>query len=313
VERLALDGAVRLVPTPRHATVLVVAGEVPPEARIALARIHDHMPHPRATLWWRGAERLRTGRTIGGHAATAARAVSDRAEALRSGAAESEADLLSNTPPNPWDGLGDHGQGGEGMMGGVPYGRPMAMTADDIRDGLALDAYTARLGPFLPAFPPGLVLDVTLQGDVIQSLAVAGAPFAQDDLADAPALAAARMLRLLDLPAQAERLVRAKLTGEAAAASRAARAARHAGALIAIPKGLGELGDGTDARERLRRWLSAADEAASDEAESVDLHALLPGREWHEAMIVLASLGMTQVAGSVAAEAAAVQGTGARS
>src|SRR3546814_18792006 len=71
------------------------------------------------------------------------------------------------------------------MMGGKPYGRPMAMTDEDLRDGLALDAYTACFGPFLSVLPPGLLLELTLQGDVIQSAKVLRAPFAQDG-ADAP-------------------------------------------------------------------------------------------------------------------------------
>ncbi|BBI65518.1 hypothetical protein HSBAA_PA_1210 (plasmid) [Vreelandella sulfidaeris] len=63
------------------------------------------------------------------------------------------------------EGEGDFGQGGEGMMGGVPYGRPMAMNMqEDISDGLTLDSLTFRLGPFFMAFPPGMAAEVTLQG-----------------------------------------------------------------------------------------------------------------------------------------------------
>src|SRR3546814_14512508 len=65
------------------------------------------------------------------------------------------------------------------MMGGKPYGRPMAMTEDDRRDGLALDAYSATFGPFLPVFPPGLQLSLTLQGDVVQSAEVLRPPVHQ--------------------------------------------------------------------------------------------------------------------------------------
>jgi len=310
-EALALERAVRLVPTPRHAAVLIVAGDVPPEWRLALARIHDQMPHPRGTLWWRSRMLLPIGRSVDTDAATAGRTLADLAEGLQAGEVDSEPDLLSDAPPNPWDGRGDHGQGGVGMMGGVPYGRPMAMTADDLRDGLALDAFTARFGPFLPAFPPGLTLDITLQGDVVQSLAVVGAPFAQGDRADSPALAAARMLRLLELPSLAEGLVRAALAADAQAVRRAARSARRAGALIAIPKDLGRLSDGSDARERLRGRLAAADsETPHTGTDRVDLQALLPGLEWHEATLVLASLGIAHLGASLAPEAAARQSVG---
>src|SRR3546814_20246746 len=84
------------------------------------------------------------------------------------GERRSEDDRLPDEPQVAWRGKGDHGQGGEGMMGGKPYGRPMAMTDEDLRDGLALDAYTACFGPFLSVLPPGLMLELTLLGDVIQ-------------------------------------------------------------------------------------------------------------------------------------------------
>src|SRR3546814_4254050 len=92
------------------------------------------------------------------------------------------------------------------MMGGKPYGRPMAMTEDDRRDGLALDAYTATFGPFLPVFPPGLQLSLTLQGDVVQSAEVLRPPVHQA-AGDAPLRRIARLLRLLGLPALAQRLL----------------------------------------------------------------------------------------------------------
>src|SRR3546814_3144822 len=94
------------------------------------------------------------------------------------------------------------------MMGGKPYGRPMAMTDEDLRDGLALDAYTACFGPFLSVLPPGLLLELTLQGDVIQSAKVLRTPFAQDG-ADEPLRRVARLLRLLGLAGAAERFLRA--------------------------------------------------------------------------------------------------------
>jgi hypothetical protein len=53
------------------------------------------------------------------------------------------------------------------MTGGVPYGRPLPDRAAD-RDGLTLDQLRVRVGPFWHPLPPGLVLDVDLQGDVLQ-------------------------------------------------------------------------------------------------------------------------------------------------
>ena len=49
----------------------------------------------------------------------------------------------------------------------VPGGLPMADLGED-RDGLTLDRLHVPLGPVLPDWPAGLVLRVTLQGDVIQ-------------------------------------------------------------------------------------------------------------------------------------------------
>jgi hypothetical protein len=65
----------------------------------------------------------------------------------------------------------DHaGHEGHGMhdMGGMQVaGLPMAGRGDD-RDGLRLDQLHVALGPVLADWPSGLVLRVTLQGDVIQ-------------------------------------------------------------------------------------------------------------------------------------------------
>jgi hypothetical protein len=97
--------------------------------------------------------------------------------AVLQGPSEAEPILLPDEPPAPFEGRGDHGQGGEGMMGGTPYGRPMAMSADDRRDGLALDPLAFSIGPFFPGLPPGLVLELTLQGDLVQQCRVKAPPY----------------------------------------------------------------------------------------------------------------------------------------
>lgn len=64
----------------------------------------------------------------------------------------------------------DHAEMGHGDMDmdmDLPGGLAMADRAPD-RDGLRLDILHLQLGPFLPAWPAGLVVDVTLQGDVVQ-------------------------------------------------------------------------------------------------------------------------------------------------
>jgi hypothetical protein len=62
---------------------------------------------------------------------------------------------------------GHHGHGG-GME--MPGGLPMADLGED-RDGLTLDQLHVALGPVLPDWPAGLVVRVTLQGDVVQDAA----------------------------------------------------------------------------------------------------------------------------------------------
>lgn len=278
VADLARHPGVCLESSPRHAAVLLVAGELRAADLEDLRRLHDQIPHPRATLWWGTAVAFPHGETLP-TTANPFDAVRALYGALMEGRRETEPDLLPDEPPTPWRGKGDYGQGGEGMMGGTPYGRPMPMTGDDLRDGLSLDAYAVCVGPFLPMLPPGLQLQVTLQGDVIQSAKVRRAPHPPEPegRADAARRRLAVMLRLLGLPAVATRRDTCRL-------------ARRLGALAAIPPGLGLIG-GTDVRERLVRWCAeAADRlpapVPAPEGRLVDL---LPGLEWHEAVLVLNS------------------------
>ncbi|MGI8937625.1 MAG: hypothetical protein ACR2JF_05305 [Iamia sp.] len=181
VQELRARPEVRLVPTPRHASVLLVAGSIPPEHREAVDRVHDQLPHPRATVWWRTDPDAptRAGRTVEGGPDEVVEAIIAAHLAVAVDPEASEPDRRPDEEAHEWRGVGPNGQGGEGMMGGTPYGRPMAMTGDD-RDGLALDQLHLRLGPFLDALPAGMVLDVTLQGDVLQQVAATrpGAPVA---------------------------------------------------------------------------------------------------------------------------------------
>ena len=177
VEGLRRRPGLRLVDSPRHARVLLVAGAVETAHKSALERLHAQIPPPRGTVWWQAAPLFARGERVAGD---------DPLFAIRAAAEARDPDQRPDVPPRPWQGMGPHGQGGRGMMGGNSYGRPMAMTADDIRDGLALDAYSARFGPFLPMLPPGLTLDLTLQGDVIVSVSVVSPPFDQGAEGEAP-------------------------------------------------------------------------------------------------------------------------------
>lgn len=161
-----------VVTSPRHAAVLLVVGAVTSDLLGPLAQVHDQLAHPRSTVWWSGRPDEPLWAELPGTAALVTDdpvpVVSERWRALLAGD-ETEPDLGADRPANAWEGVGPFGQGGEGMMGGTPYGRPMAMTGDD-RDGLVLDQLHMRIGPFLPAFPVGLALDVVVQGELVQEV-----------------------------------------------------------------------------------------------------------------------------------------------
>lgn len=299
-QALQLDTRIRITDSPRQAHVLLVAGDIGDRID-ALELLHDQLPHPRTTLWWRrsavkGWPGLRVADDDDvGDAVLAAWA------GLMNGERASEVDRLADEPPVAWRGVGPHGQGGKGMMGGTPYGRGMAMTADDLRDGLSLDTYTARVGPFLSGLPDGLQLEITLQGDVVQSVHVLQPPLVQESLVNEPLLQAATILRLLELPVLAERCIRSVVHQHRPPR----RLLRFSGALRAIPPNLCRLPDGSDARARFERWVgaSAAAESTTPELDrisqgdepNVSVQDLLKGLEWHEAMLAIASLPLTML------------------
>ncbi len=171
---LRLDSHIRLVNSPRHASILLLAGTMPSELKSAIRHLHDQLPEPRGVLLWNsgsGATVFDTAMVTesqGDHPPTDAMVALYRNLLW----ARQPSTPLLGPPQNPvsWQGKGDHGQGGKGMMMGRPYGRRMGMTGEDIRDGLQLGSTMVSLGPFLPWMPPGLRLMVTLQGDVIQQL-----------------------------------------------------------------------------------------------------------------------------------------------
>ncbi len=183
VHHLALAPGVQPVDSPRHAAVLLVAGGVPPELQQALRRVHDQLPAPFTTLWYRSEPLMELNRPDVSRVDSLSElipALTDTYRKLLRREAGDSSRLLPDEPPNPWQGRGDNGHGGEGMMGGVPYGRPMAMPPTmDLRDGLALDILTFRLGPFFPLLPAGLGAEVSLQGDIVQAFSIQSRPFPQ--------------------------------------------------------------------------------------------------------------------------------------
>lgn len=154
VRRLGLSEALTLVATPRAASVLLVAGPLPPALERPARVVHAQLAPPRRTLCWGGGTRTFPG-------AVEVAASEDPVPALRELANRAACLDTGETPVRP---------------GGDAPERPMADVAPD-RDGLALDRLPVRFGPLLPVLPPGLALDVLLQGDVVQEAAVGPNPF----------------------------------------------------------------------------------------------------------------------------------------
>lgn len=199
--RLRVDAAVEIVDSPRHATVLVALGDLPGLLGAAAAQVHDQLPAPRGVVWVPvGADDVAP--PIPGlcelEADQLGAAVASLHRDVVTGARGSTVDALPDVEPNEWRGIGPYGQGGKGMTGGVPYGRPLTGRAPD-RDGLELDQLVLRLGPWLPVLPPGLLLDVRVQGDVIQEASVAENPFRRPPLPDVFGRALTEPVRIAEL------------------------------------------------------------------------------------------------------------------
>lgn len=179
VQDLRLRPELRFVETPRAASVLLVAGALSEALEEPLARVHDGLAHPRATVWWALDTRDGPPETFG-HAALARGDVVDEIarvhRELLTGSRPSEPPILPDVDPALWRGVGPYGQGGSGMTGGTPYGRPLAQLAPD-RDGLRLDQLELTVGPFFPRFPAGLVMELKLSGDVVRQAVPAPNPF----------------------------------------------------------------------------------------------------------------------------------------
>ena len=184
---LHLDPRLRLTRSPRHASILLVAGNVPEEMAIAAANVHDLLPLPRGVVLWNCTQSSTLFTGDGVHTAGGGLPTEDIISLHRElihGTKSSTPAIGPAENPVTWQGEGDHGQGGKGMMGGTPYGRPMAKTAADLRDGLKLGSTMVTIGPYLPWLPPGLRLHLTLQGDVVQKLECSVASVQTASMAD---------------------------------------------------------------------------------------------------------------------------------
>ncbi|MDG6110309.1 hypothetical protein Daura_21790 [Dactylosporangium aurantiacum] len=198
---------------------------------------------------------------------------------------------------------GEHGEHGDAMQ--MPGGLMMADREAD-RDGLKLDVLRVPWGPVLPDWPAGLVVDLLMQGDLVQRVdarvlpaaAEASTLYWSDADADGRRVAAShldslgRLLATAGWPAMACRVRQLRdavltcapadrLRGELA---RVDRRLRRSVGLRWATDGLGVLtadaaerldvdgpacravGDGGDVSARWRRWLSDADRLLAGEA-----------------------------------------------
>lgn len=186
--RLAVEAQVRtrggvLTGVPADADVLVVAGSPGSELADAADLLWSQLPAPRIRVDVPDAagaaavlsEAIR--RLAGTPDAGAGADVTEQVEPMSGhahehdghGGHEDEAHEhggMQMPSGHDHEGHGGHDDGGMQMPGGLM----MADRAPD-RDGLKLDVLHVALGPVLPAWPSGLVMDVELQGDVVQSAA----------------------------------------------------------------------------------------------------------------------------------------------
>lgn len=235
--RIALEAAAAsaghvLAIHPAESDVLLVCGTPGAELRTVIDRVWDQMPYPKHRAALTRLNEIGTIFTNAQDSLTDRRAQRSAREHGIDGRHLAEVGP-DHEPPNaehPDDtdeSMHDHDMptGGHDMpMGGHdhmsmsgPGGYPLADGADD-RDGLEMDVLHRRLGPILPVWPAGVILDVTLAGDTITDASASvmdvddrkraesqnGAAFALDQAAQILAVAgwdaaAARTLRVRDL------------------------------------------------------------------------------------------------------------------
>jgi hypothetical protein len=176
VERAVLSRGWRLADSPADADLLVVCGSPGPRLADAVEVVWHQLPGPRVRVDVPDADPGDVVRRLD----RASEALQDT-DRHRHDARHRPAgpDLLTTDG----DGNGDHGDhdehgghgdhddhdehGGHGDHGAMaPEGIALAGGGED-RDGLEMDVLEVRLGPVLRHWPAGLVLQCSLQGDVI--------------------------------------------------------------------------------------------------------------------------------------------------
>lgn len=157
-ERALATRGWRVAGSAADADALLCCGEPGPELDPLVERLFAQLPRPQA-------------RERAYHPGEVAAALDQIAAALR--ADDPAPDPTEDEParaedadqPAVDDADMNHADMDNGDMSG-PGGIPLA-GGDQDRDGLEMDVLPVRLGPVLPAWPAGLVLSVTLAGDLI--------------------------------------------------------------------------------------------------------------------------------------------------
>lgn len=330
--RIAAEAAVLgrggvLAAGPADADILLIAGRAGAELGAAIERVWSQMPGPRARV-----QVAQTG--------DVEQALDCALDLLRDDAAQHRdaVDRTDNVVEGPHrsaatdgdehgdqrTGHGQHGHDMGGMAMELPGRLPMADRGPD-RDGLTLDVLHVALGPVLPDWPAGLVVEVEMQGDVIQNAQARFLDAAHQ--ADAPnadtvpfavlALdALAQLLSVADWPdaASATRALRDHLDRDppVVAVSRVERLGhrlRRSRTLALRGRGLGVVSDEYpdaalrgDVTARWHRWLDLAGQARTGAAithqptalrERTELACrLIAGLDLAAARLVIASLDL---------------------
>ncbi len=326
---------------PADADLLVVTAAPGPEVRAVIERLWRQIPHPKARVEVAEPEQASAALALG------AAHLADCEHQLQHVAAPAPVEHHPTPGRNPdhgheshsgdrepgaggGDGHGDghdgahvgatadaRGRGGphtghdSGMGGGMemPGGLPMADLGPD-RDGLTLDRLHVPLGPVLPDWPPGLVLHVVLQGDVIQEVETqvldpgeGGPSFWHEPGRAAPREldALARFLAVAgwyDLAARSRRLRDVLLTGApleqvhgpaAALVGRVGRSRTLRRLLRDLPAGPGDVADLLGFRlAAVRAALGAPDSPPASRVGLDELADLLLGAELAAARVIVA-------------------------
>ncbi|MBG6215148.1 hypothetical protein RCH23_003108 [Cryobacterium sp. CAN_C3] len=187
----------RVALSPADADLLAVCGMPGEELRAAFDLLWNQLPGPRTRV------SVTTSVALSALLDAAVAHLVDDSRQRKDARARSRPAAAEDQRPDAGehDGMDHGGMDHGGMDMPMPGGIPLAGGGDD-RDGLEMDVLNVPLGPVLPHWPAGLVVDCVLQGDVIVSakarvLEAASAPKDEPTTAVTD-VAGRRIIRLCD-------------------------------------------------------------------------------------------------------------------